>query len=395
LSTGEIHTFQAKAVLLATGGNGQIFRTTSNGFANTGDGIAMAYQAGVPLEDMEFIQFHPTGIYPLGILISEAARGEGGILRNARGEAFMGRYAPTVGDLAPRDIVSRAIMTEVREGRGIHGENYVHLDLTHLGRDRIQERLWEISSCSRIYLGVDPVEAPIPVHPTCHYLMGGIPTDSEGRVLVDGKGTHLRGFYAAGECACVSVHGANRLGCNSLLDLIVFGRRAGKEIASFILSQSYEPLPRDPGKELKGRVETLMRSTGKERLDSIRRQMKETMTNYCSVFRGERGLRMALDTIRGLREQYGKIGLSHRGRRFNYELMEALELEHMITQAEVIITSALDREESRGAHYREDFSARDDAHWLKHTLVTSTPAGPKITFKPVTISLHQPKMREY
>jgi succinate dehydrogenase / fumarate reductase flavoprotein subunit len=395
LSTGEIHTFQAKAVLFATGGNGQIFKTTSNGFANTGDGIAVAYQAGVSLEDMEFIQFHPTGIYPLGILISEAARGEGGILRNVRGEAFMERYAPTVRDLAPRDIVSRAIMTEIREGRGIHGRDYVHLDLTHLGRERILERLWEISSFSKIYVGVDPAETPIPVQPTCHYLMGGIPTDSEGRVLTDGKGTHLRGFYAAGECACVSVHGANRLGCNSLLDLIVFGRRAGKEIASFIFSQSYEPFPRDPEKELKGRVETLKRSRGKERLDSIRRRMKETMTNYCSVFRDKKGLKVALDEIRGLRERYGEIGLFNRGRRFNYELMETLELEHMLTQAEVILTGALIRRESRGAHYREDFPGRDDAKWLKHTLATSTPAGPKITFKPVTISLHQPEMREY
>jgi succinate dehydrogenase / fumarate reductase flavoprotein subunit len=395
LSTGEIHTFQAKAVLFATGGNGQIFKTTSNGFANTGDGIAVAYQAGVPLEDMEFIQFHPTGIYPLGILISEAARGEGGILRNVRGEAFMERYAPTVRDLAPRDIVSRAIMTEIREGRGIHGGDYVHLDLTHLGRERILERLWEISSFSKIYAGVDPAETPIPVQPTCHYLMGGIPTDSEGRVLTDGKGTHLRGFYAAGECACVSVHEANRLGCNSLLDLIVFGRRAGKEIASFIFSQSYEPFPRDPEKELKGRIETLKRSRGKERLDSIRRRMKETMTNYCSVFRDKKGLRVALDEIRGLRERYGEIGLFNRGRRFNYELMETLELEHMLAQAEVTLTSALIRRESRGAHYREDSPGRDDEHWLKHTLATSTPAGPKITFKPVTISLHQPEMREY
>jgi succinate dehydrogenase / fumarate reductase flavoprotein subunit len=251
LSMGEIHTFQAKVVLFATGGNGQIFRTTSNGFANTGDGIAIAYQSGVPLEDMEFVQFHPTGIYGLGILVSEAARGEGGILRNGRGEPFMERYAPTVKDLAPRDIVCRAIMTEVREGRGVDGQDYVHLDLTHLGRERIQERLWEIASFSRIYVGVNPAEAPIPVQPTCHYLMGGIPTDSWGRVLADGKETHLQGFYAVGECACVSVHGANRLGCNSLLDLIVFGRRAGRDVSSFIRSSSHEPFPRDTGEELR------------------------------------------------------------------------------------------------------------------------------------------------
>lgn len=395
LSTGEIHTFQAKAVLFATGGNGQIFKTTSNGFANTGDGIAMAYQSGVPLEDMEFIQFHPTGIHGLGVLVSEAARGEGGILRNGEGEPFMERYAPTVKDLAPRDIVARAIMMEVREGRGINGEDYVHLDLTHLGREWIEERLWEIASFSRIYVGVDPAEAPIPVQPTCHYLMGGIPTDSWGRVLAEGKGKHVRGLYAAGECACVSVHGANRLGCNSLLDLIVFGRRAGKEIASFISSHPHEPFPRNADEEVKGRVEGLLRSTGRERLHPLRQRMKETMMEYCSVFRDEQGLERALNEIRDLRERYRNVGLSNRGRRFNYELMEALELDNMLVQAEVILTSALIREESRGAHFREDFPKRDDSQWLKHTVATSTPTGPKIAFKPVTISLYQPALRTY
>ena len=395
LSTGEIHTFQAKAVLFATGGNGQIFRTTSNGFASTGDGIAMAYQSGIPLEDMEFVQFHPTGIYGLGVLVSEAARGEGGILRNGKGEAFMERYAPTVKDLAPRDIVCRAIMTEVREGRGINGRDHVHLDLTHLGKERIQERLWEIASFSRIYVGVEPAEAPIPVQPTCHYLMGGIPTDSWGRVLVDGKGAHLRGFYAAGECACVSVHGANRLGCNSLLDLIVFGRRAGKEISSFVSSHSHEPFPPDTEREMKGRVEGLLLSRGKERLHHILQRMKETMTNHCSVFRDEKGLGRALNEISDLKERYREIGLSNRGRRFNYELMEAIELGYMLMQGEVILTSALARRESRGAHFREDFPERDDTRWLKHTLATSTLGGPKITFKPVTVSLYEPEMRKY
>jgi succinate dehydrogenase / fumarate reductase flavoprotein subunit len=395
LSTGEIHTFRTKAVLLATGGNGQIFRTTSNGFANTGDGIALAYQSGIPLEDMEFVQFHPTGIYGLGVLVSEAARGEGGILRNGRGESFMERYAHTVRDLAPRDIVSRAIMTEIRERRGIDGGDYVHLDLTHLGRDWIQERLWEIASFARIYVGVDPAEAPIPVHPTCHYLMGGIPTDSWGRVLADGKDTPLRGFYAAGECACVSVHGANRLGCNSLLDLIVFGRRAGRDISSFIQSSSHGPLPRDPERELKGRIECLLSSKGKESLHTIRQRMKETMTNYCSVFRDKKGLGRAVDEISDLKERNREVGLSNRGRRFNYELMEAFELEYMLEQAEVILTSGLSREESRGAHFREDFPHRDDANWLKHTLVTSTPEGPKIAFKPVTTTLYKPKARAY
>ncbi|NIS60080.1 MAG: succinate dehydrogenase flavoprotein subunit [Proteobacteria bacterium] len=395
LATGEIHTFQAKAVLFATGGNGQIFRTTSNGFANTGDGIAIAYRSGIPLEDMEFVQFHPTGISGLGVLVSEAARGEGGILRNGRGEPFMQRYAPTVKDLAPRDIVSRAIMTEIREGRGVDGQDFVHLDLTDLGRERIQERLWEIASFSRIYVGVDPAEGPIPVQPTCHYLMGGIPTDSWGRVLVDGKGTHLRGFYAAGECACVSVHGANRLGCNSLLDLIVFGRRAGREISSFIPSHSHEPFPRGPGEEMKGKVERRLASKGKERVHAIRKRMKETMENYCSVFRDEKVLREALNEISDLKDRYREFGLSNRGRRFNYELMEAFELEYMLMQAEVILASAVSREESRGAHFREDFPHRDDAHWLKHTLATSTPRGPQITFKPVTTTLYRPEARAY
>ena len=395
LATGEIHTFGAKAVLLATGGNGQIFRTTSNGFANTGDGIAIAYQAGIPLEDMEFVQFHPTGIHGLGILISEAARGEGGILRNGNGEAFMERYAPTVKDLAPRDMVSRAIMTEIREGRGINGEPYVHLDLTHLGEARIRERLWEIASFARIYVGVDPVKVPIPVEPTCHYLMGGIPTDTVGRVLADGKGTPLHGLYAAGECACVSVHGATRLGTKSLLDLVVFGRRAGRDIAEQIRSSSHEPFPKGLDKQLRERVNGLRRSRGKERLYPLRQQMDETMTEWCSVFRDEKGLRRALDEIRMLRERYGAVGLSNRGNRFNYELMEALELGHMLIQAEVILVSAVAREESRGAHFREDFPKRDDKRWLKHSLAFLAPEGPNITDKPVTITLFQPKARTY
>jgi succinate dehydrogenase / fumarate reductase flavoprotein subunit len=395
LATGEIHTFGARAVLFATGGNGQLFKTTSNGFANTGDGIAMAYEAGIPLEDMEFVQFHPTGIHGLGILISEAARGEGGVLRNGRGEAFMARYAPTVRDLAPRDMIARAIMTEIREGRGVNGEEYVHLDLTHLGKERIQERLWEIASFSKIYVGVDPVVAPIPVEPTCHYLMGGIPTDKEGRVLADGKRVILPGFYAAGECACVSVHGANRLGTNSLLDLVVFGRRAGKDMARTVGSLSHKPFPKGAGEKGRERVEKLRESKKKERLHPIRRKMKETMTAWCSVFRDETGLKRALKEIKMLRERHRALGLSDRGRRFNYELVEAFELGHMLLQAEITLTSALTREESRGAHFREDFPDRDDARWLKHTLAEPSPDGPKITDKPVTITRFQPKARTY
>jgi succinate dehydrogenase / fumarate reductase flavoprotein subunit len=395
LATGEIHSFQAKAVLLATGGNGQIFRTTSNGFMSTGDGIAMAYRSGIPLEDMEFIQFHPTGIYGLGILISEAARGEGGILRNGRGEAFMERYAPTVRDLAPRDVVCRAIMTEIREGRGIGGGPYVHLDLTHLGEKRIKDALWEIASFSRIYAGVDPVDAPIPVLPTCHYIMGGIPTDTEGRVLADGKGIPVHGLYAAGECACISIHGTNRLGTNSLIDLIVFGRRAGIEMAAFIRSRSDEPIPEGAEEELKARVKSLIRSEGKESVYLLRERMKDTMTDSCSVFRDKKGLERGLDEIRSLRERYGEVGTSDKVRRFNYGLMEAFELEFLLIQAEVILTSALPREESRGAHFREDFPERNDSQCLKHTLAFSSPDGPKIDYKPVSITLFEPKARMY
>ncbi len=395
LATGEIHTLHAKAVLFATGGNGQIFRTTSNGFANTGDGIAMAYQSGIPLEDMEFVQFHPTGITGLGILISEAARGEGGILRNGEGEAFMERYAPTVKDLAPRDMIARAMMTEIREGRGINGQRHLHLDLTHLGKERIHERLWEIASFSRIYAGVDPVEAPIPVEPTCHYLMGGIPTDKEGRVLRDGQDAILHGLYAAGECACVSVHGANRLGTNSLLDLIVFGRRAGRDMATYLGSGSQKSFPKHSEEAQRERVSALLSARGKEKLHPLRQEMKEAMMECCSVFRDKRGLEKALDLLRMLKQRHTKIGLSNKGRRFNYELMEALELGHMLIQAEVILASALAREESRGAHFREDFPQRDDQRWLKHTLALLTAKGPKIMDKPVTITRFEPQARTY
>jgi succinate dehydrogenase / fumarate reductase flavoprotein subunit len=395
LASGEIHTFGAKAVLFATGGNGQIFTTTSNGFANTGDGIAIAYEAGIPLEDMEFVQFHPTGIHGLGILISEAARGEGGILRNGKGEAFMERYAPTVKDLAPRDMVARAIMTEIQEGKGVNGEPYVHLDLTHLGKERIEERLWEIASFARIYAGVDAAVSMIPVEPTCHYLMGGIPTDKEGRVFADGRVTLLDGFYAAGECACVSVHGANRLGTNSLLDLVVFGRRAGKSMAQYIQSTSVSSFPKGLDKEWRERIEKLRSVRGKERLHPLRQRMKETMTRWCSVFRDEQGLSKGLGEIRGIRESHRRVSLSDTGSRFNYEIVDILELGYMLTQAEAILASALTRQESRGAHFREDFFERDDDRWLRHTLACPTVDGLKMNDKPVTVTFFEPQARTY
>ncbi len=395
LPTGELHFIAAKAVLLATGGCGRIYKTTSNSFATTGDGFNLAYQAGIPLEDMEFVQFHPTGIYPLGILVSEAARGEGGVLRNGLGERFMERYAPTVKDLAPRDIVSRAILTEIREGRGINGKDYVHLDLTHLGEEKILKKLWEITSFVRIYLGIDPVREPVPVQPTCHYIMGGIPTDIDGRVLADERGTVAGGLYAAGECACVSVHGANRLGCNSLLDLLVFGRRSGMAMKEDISKYTHHLLSFDPLKIQEEKITGLLNREGTEKSGEIRRRMHSLMMEHCSSFRNEDGLKKGLEEIRSLKERYKDIRIKNKGKSFNYELMEAIELGHQLDISEVIFVSAIDRKESRGAHFREDFPARDDKNYLKHTLAFQTANGPDVNHKPVKITRFQPEARRY
>ncbi len=395
LATGELRLLQAKAILLATGGCGRIYKTTSNGFASTGDGLHLAYQSGIPLEDMEFIQFHPTGLYPLGILVSEAARGEGGFLRNRLGERFMERYAPTVKDLAARDVVSRAILTEMREGKGISGKDYVHLDLTHLGEEKILEKLWEITSFVRIYLGIDPVYDPIPVQPTCHYLMGGIPTDLDGRVLLDEKGSTAHGLFAAGECACVSVHGANRLGCNSLLDLLVFGRRSGLAMKKTIRQYDHGPLPKDPLQRVEERIKKLFNSKGEEKVDEIRRKMQLVMMKMGSVFRNEEGLKDGIEEIRSLKERYKNIGVIDRRKVFNFELMEAMEFAHQLGLSEAILFSALHRRESRGAHYREDFSGRADRYFLKHTLVYETSKGPEVRYKPVRITRFQPEARVY
>jgi len=395
LATGELHLLQAKAILLATGGCGRIYKTTSNGFASTGDGLHLAYQSGIPLEDMEFIQFHPTGLYPLGILVSEAARGEGGFLRNRLGERFMEGYAPTAKDLAARDVVSRAILTEIREGKGISGKDYVHLDLTHLGEEKILERLWEITSFVRIYLGIDPLYDPIPVQPTCHYVMGGIPTDLDGSVLMDEKGTVARGLFAAGECACVSVHGANRLGCNSLLDLLVFGRRSGLTMKKAIRQYEHGPLSNVPLKMVEERIKKLFNSKGKEKVDEIRRRMQFIMMEMGSVFRNEEGLKKGIEEIRSLKEHYKNIGVIDQRRVFNFELMEAMELAHQLGLSEAILSSALQRRESRGAHYREDFPGRADRYFLKHTLVFETQKGPEVRYKPVRITRFQPEARVY
>ena len=395
LATGETAVFHAKAVLLATGGCGRIFKTTSMSFAATGDGFALAFNAGIPLEDMEFVQFHPTGIHSLGILVSEAARSEGGVLRNGLGERFMERYAPTLKDLAPRDIISRAILTEIAEGRGVVGSDYVYLDLTQLGKEQLQLKLSEVTSFVKTYLGIDAGVSPIPVAPTCHYMMGGIPTDAQGRVLVNDKSSALAGLYAAGECACVSVHGANRLGTNSLVDLVVFGKRAGEDIAEYVDKNSLASLPEDAEKAISSKIDRMLGVTGKEHVAEIRDSMQKTMTQLCSVFRDKKGLEQALQRIRDLQGRMGNLKLMYKGKRFNYELEEALELENMLRLGEVIVYSALQREESRGAHYRNDFPERNDQSWLKHTLVFHAPIGLETQHKPVVVMRFEPKARKY
>jgi succinate dehydrogenase / fumarate reductase flavoprotein subunit len=395
LATGKLHTFYSKAVLLAAGGAGKIFKTTSNAFASTGDGMALAYRAGAPLEDMEFVQFHPTGIYKLGILISEAARGEGGVLRNSKGERFMERYAPVIKDLAPRDMVSRCILEEVRAGRGIDGKDYVHLDMTHLGEDVIKSKLAEITGFAHTYAGVDAAKEPIPVQPTCHYMMGGIAADVDGRVILDADGTVFTGLFAAGECACVSVHGANRLGCNSLLDTLVFGRRSGMEIRRFVKTVEMPQVSSDYAEKAAARIAELMNGKGTESVGRIMAQMQEIMMDKASVFRTAAGLGEALEQIRELQQRYRSIGLTDKGSCFNRDLLDALELGHMLDLAEVIVVGALYRKESRGAHFREDYPARDDAQFLVHTLVRFTGDTPQIFAKPVTITRFQPKERKY
>ncbi|MBA3643557.1 MAG: succinate dehydrogenase flavoprotein subunit [Chloroflexia bacterium] len=395
MRTGEIHTIHAKAVLIATGGFGRVYRITSNAMAGTGDGVAVAYRRGVPLMDMEFYQFHPTGLYRLGILLSEAARGEGGILRNGLGEAFAERYAPTLKDLAPRDMVSRFIYQEVKEGRGIDGKDYVHLDVSHLAPEVIDAKLPDVTDFARTYLGVEPKTDPVPIQPTAHYAMGGLPTDVEGRVIVDEQGRTIPGFYSAGESACVSVHGANRLGTNSLVDLVVFGRRAGRHMLEYVKTASLPPLPTDP--EFLGRAQIadlLSRESG-ERTAELRQAMQEVMMDKVSVVRDGTGLREAKTAIDGIRRSYAQVAIDDHGKQFNTDLTEALELGCMIDCAEAIVAGALAREESRGAHYRDDFQARDDANWLAHTLIYRTSGGLEMRKKPVTITEFEPKERKY
>jgi len=400
IRTGEIHTFHAKAVLFATGGYGRAWRITSNAFACTGDGMAIAYRRGVPLEDMEMYQFHPTGIYKVGVLLSEAARGEGGRLLNGKGEYFMERYMPTLKDLAPRDIVSRCMLQEVREGRGIDGKDYVYLDLTHLGAKVINEKLPDITDFARNYLGVEPITEPVPIQPTAHYAMGGIPTDVEARVVIDPQWTPMPGFYAAGEVACVSVHGANRLGTNSLVDLIVFGRRGGKHMVKFIAENSHAPLPPEPEAYAREMVSALYSSTGGESAARIRSTLQNEMDTRVFVERDEAGLRKALDTLDGLQDAYKRVQMQDKGKKFNTELVEAIELGFLLDCAEATIHGALARQESRGAHYRTDYQKRDDENWLKHTLAykgTKT-HDVRLDYKPVELiddPIFKPKERKY
>ncbi len=395
LATGELYTFHAKAVIFATGGCGRMYRVTSNALALTGDGMAVALRRGIPLEDMEFFQFHPTGIYKMGILLSEAARGEGGILRNGKGERFMERYAPTLLDLAPRDMVSRAIYREVREGRGIDGKNYVHLDLTHLGREVLDQKLPDITDFVRTYLGLEPAREPVPVQPTAHYAMGGIPTDVEGRVVIDEKNTPLPGFYAAGEVACVSVHGGNRLGTNSLVDILVFGRRAGRHAEKFAKENDWAPLPAQADERAQALVGQVMSTQGKERAAVLRDALQDEMMDRASVFREAKALAELQEKLGELRERYRHVHIDDHGCKYNTELLEVIELGGMIEIAQTLVAGALARQESRGAHSREDFPKRDDANWLKHTLATQGPKGIELRYKPVTITKFEPKERKY
>ncbi|MGH9177434.1 MAG: succinate dehydrogenase flavoprotein subunit [Acidimicrobiales bacterium] len=397
LATGDLHVFQAKAALFATGGFGKMFKVSSNAHTLTGDGPGLLYRRGIPMEDMEFFQFHPTGIYKLGILLSEAARGEGGILRNQGGERFMERYAPTVTDLAPRDMVSRAIQTEILEGRGVgEAADAVHLDLTHLPPEQIDEKLPDITEFVRTYLGIEPKTAPIPIQPTAHYAMGGIPTSTDAEVVVDAEGTVFPGLYAAGECACVSVHGANRLGTNSLLDIVVFGKRGGRAMADFVATTDLPPLPDGAVDEVAAEIERMRAGGGGEKVGAVRADLQAAMTEKAFVFRDDERLASALDALGELRERYGNVAIDDKGPTFNYDLTEALELGYLLDLAEATVVSARARTESRGAHYRLDHPLRDDANWLRHTLATRRPDGRvELSYKPVVLGDYIPMERKY
>lgn len=399
LATGDIHVFHAKAIVLATGGSGRMYKTTSNAHTLTGDGLGIVFRKGLPLEDMEFHQFHPTGLAGLGILISEAVRGEGGRLLNGEGERFMERYAPTIVDLAPRDIVARAMVQEVLEGRGAGPhKDYVYIDVRHLGADVLEAKLPDITEFARTYLGVDPVKELVPVYPTCHYVMGGIPTTVIGQVLRDNTNV-VPGLYAAGECACVSVHGANRLGTNSLLDINVFGRRAGLAAAYYAMGNPRIDLPEEPAAMVVNWVSDILSEHGNERVADIRTELQQSMDNNAAVFRTEETLKQALTDIHGLKERYSRITVQDKGKRYNSDLLEAIELGFLLELAEVTVVSALNRKESRGGHAREDYPNRDDTNYMRHTMAykegKNLLSDVRLDYKPVVQTRYEPMERKY
>ncbi len=396
IADGELAVIRSTAVMLATGGFGRMFRVTSNAWSLTGDGCAIAYRHGVPLEDMEFYQFHPTGIVGIGILLSEAARGEGGYLLNNDGQRFMERYAHTLMELAPRDMVSRAIYQEVRAGRGINGKDYVYLDVRHLGRKVIEEKLPDITDFARVYQGVEPLTEPVPVQPTAHYAMGGIPTNLHAQVTRDARGAVVPGLYAAGEAACVSVHGANRLGTNSLVDLLVFGRRAGRQMARDVRGAEMPEAGEGAADAVREHLEAIRGREGGERKEAIRTELADAMMDDAGVYRTAEGLERARAKVAELRERYRHVGVDDKGTVFNTDLLEAREVGYLLDCAETMVAACINRTESRGAHSREDFPERDDVNFLTHSLATRGADGSVVLdYKPVTITRFQPKPRVY
>jgi succinate dehydrogenase/fumarate reductase flavoprotein subunit len=393
---GSVEVIHAKAVIFCTGGYGRVYKITSNAFASTADGVIAALDAGVPLQDPEFVQFHPSGLYRQGILFSEAARGEGGYLLNGDGERFMEKYAPSRMELAPRDIVSRAEQSEMDAGRGVNGEGYIYLDLRHLGKDRIMERLPQIRQLGIDFIGVDCITDPLPIQPTAHYSMGGIPTNKFGQVMIKDTNTPVKGFFAAGECSCVSVHGANRLGTNSLLEAVVFGERAGRSAYDYAKNADFAPVNEGPEKtRVLELIEDIFQRDGTESYNDIREEMKEIMMSHCGVFRDDERLETCIKTLKNLQERFKKGKVTDKGKLFNTELYEIIELGNMLRMAEIIAVGAKNRKESRGGHYRTDFPKRDDVEFLKHTLMYKTDEGLEIKYSPVVITKHQPAERTY